>query len=78
MGVEGKGKSNVYQGSIELLGVHPALKFTFPLLDFNAGPVNPLVPQNERFIALIGADILSKCVFVYDGIGGTFTLEFPD
>ena len=29
-------------------------------------------------IALIGRDVLSHCVFIYDGIKGVATLEKPD
>lgn len=33
-----------------------------------------LAPQG--LVALIGTDILSSCVFVYDGVNGSFTLSF--
>lgn len=30
----------------------------------------------QGFDALMGRDVLSKCVLIYDGFAGTFTLSF--
>ena len=39
-------------------------------------PVTASVLQHQGFEALIGRDILAKCLFTYNGDMGTFTLAF--
>jgi hypothetical protein len=40
-------------------------------LDFGSIPAMESILSNQGFHALIGRDILSKCLLVYDGVSGT-------
>jgi hypothetical protein len=45
-------------------------------LDFNSIPAMESTLLNQGFGILIGGDILSKCLLIYDGTADYFTLSF--
>ena len=45
-------------------------------LDFNSIPAMESVLLNQGFHVLIGRDILSKCLLIYDGVANLCTLSF--
>lgn len=45
-------------------------------LDFDSIPAMESVLANQGFAVLIGRDILSKCLLVFDGYSGFYTLAF--
>ncbi len=58
-----------YDVSLSLL--HPKLTYTFysvPVLESDL--------TGQGIGALIGRDLLAKCLLIYDGQAGTFTLAF--
>ena len=71
------GKTTVYEASVEVLDI-PGHRVILPLMDFDSGPVAQGVPPDERFIALIGVDVLARGIFLYDGLKREFCLEFPN
>jgi hypothetical protein len=59
------------QLDVSLTLMHPNLNFTVPAIGIvECGALSPL------FQGLLGRDLLSSCLFVYDGIGGHFSLAF--
>ncbi len=58
---------NLYDVAVYL--AHP--EYTY---EFASVPVTETVLANQGFHALLGRDILGKCLFVYDGVTGIFTL----
>ena len=45
-------------------------------LDFNSVPAMESILLNQGFSVLIGRDILSRCLLIYDGAAQIFTLAF--
>ena len=45
-------------------------------LDFNSIPAMESILLNQGFGVLIGRDILSKCLLIYDGVNNLFTMAF--
>lgn len=60
---------NQYDVSITL--IHPGLQ-----LQIQAIPVIESELRSQGLDALIGRDILGRCLLVYDGVEATFTLAF--
>ena len=58
-----------YDASVVL--IHLELAYTF-----NALPVIESDLKHQGILALIGRDVLSSCLFVYDGRHGIFSLAF--
>jgi hypothetical protein len=59
------------QYDISLVIVHPRLQLTLHALPVIA---STLTPQGIQ--ALIGRDVLTRCLFLYDGVMGIFSLAF--
>ena len=59
------------QYDISLVLLHPRLKFTIQAL-----PVIEASLSLQGIQALLGRDVLARCLFVYDGAAGIFTLAF--
>lgn len=62
-------QANEYDVSLAL--VHPKLTMTF-----NAIPVVESELAVQGIQGLIGRDLLSRCLLVYDGAAGRFTIAF--
>ena len=65
-----------YEAVVEILDL-PGHRDELRVRGFPAPPPPDGQPAAERFIALIGCDILDRGRFTYDGAAGTFTLELP-
>ncbi len=59
------------QYDISLVLLHPRLQLTLHALPVIA---STLTPQGIQ--ALIGRDVLARCLFLYDGVTGIFSLAF--
>ena len=62
-------QANQYDAQIII--THPEMSFSF-----HAHPVIECALHHQGFDVLIGRDILSRCLLVYDGSNGTFSLAF--
>ena len=58
-GVLGRGKTTAYQGFLSILDI-PNHKVSLVLMGFEAESPTPGSPLDDRHVALIGHDILSK------------------
>ena len=45
-------------------------------LDFGSVPAVESILLNQGFGVLIGREVLSRCLLIYDGVIGYFTLSF--
>ena len=61
--------ANLYDVSLAL--IHPAITLTIPNV-----PVTEAVLSIQGIHGLIGRDVLRRCLLVYDGQSGVFTLAF--
>jgi len=68
LGVHGPGWSNQYFVNLTFTGSDITLENRLVL---------DMEPHHEHFDMLIGRDILSAALFIYDGITGEFGLEIP-
>ena len=59
------------QFDVRIILTHPDISFTFEAL-----PVIESCLKHQGIRALIGRDILSRCMFVYDGKNAIFSLAF--
>ena len=59
-----------YDVSIVLL--HPGVTLTIPVVPV----IEAALSRTQGFQALIGRDVLARCLFVYDGASETFSLAF--
>ena len=69
-------ETQTFEVSVELVDF-PNLQFQVRALAFPAPKPPPNQPPADRMMALIGHDILESGCFIFDGAGGTFTLEMP-
>ena len=65
-----------YDAVVEILDI-PGHRERLQAIGFPAPPPPDEQPAAERFIALIGWDILDRGRFIYDGAADTFTLDLP-
>lgn len=69
-------EAQTYAAVVEILDI-PGHREELQVLGFPAPPPPDGQPAADRFIALIGWDILDRGRFIYDGAARTFTLELP-
>ncbi len=53
-----------------------SVQHTNSSLDFDSVPAMESKLSNQGFTVLIGRNILSKCILIYDGVSGIYTLAF--
>jgi hypothetical protein len=66
----------VYAAGVTILHPNPAAAGPRPNLTFRTHEVYDLMHAPLGYDALIGRDILNRCVFVNDGPAGTFTFAY--